>query len=66
MKAATPPSITLYQFAPMFGLPNPSLLTFTSATTNRSATISIAPGPALASTRVDMVVSPSSPSALRR
>lgn len=45
---------------------DPSLLTFTSATTDRSAIISIARGPALGSTRVDMVVSPNNPSALRR
>ena len=45
---------------------DPSLLTFSSATTNRFATINIVRGPALGSTRVEMVVSPGGSAAPRR
>jgi hypothetical protein len=44
---------------------DPSLLTFTSSATGRMATITIARGSGLLSTRVDMVVSPSGAGAAR-
>jgi hypothetical protein len=45
---------------------DPSVMTFTSAATNRTAIMTIARAPTLGSTRVEMVVSPNGSGAARR